>query len=73
MAGKRTAGEYAWDSIVLKENRSYGGSGSRHPENNLSDIFGKDDRRNAYQSGPRNSLAPTSTTGAVSPSVIPGH
>jgi fibronectin type 3 domain-containing protein len=54
--GQTNRGEYAWDSIVLKENRSYGGSGSRHPENNLSDIFGKDDRRNAYQSGPRNAL-----------------
>jgi hypothetical protein len=44
--------EYAWDSIQLKFNRSYPGSASRHPENNLEDIFGKDDRRNAYQSGP---------------------
>ncbi|HKK17526.1 MAG TPA: hypothetical protein VJ952_02495, partial [Opitutales bacterium] len=50
-------GEYAWDSIVLKFNRSYAGSSSQHPENNLEDIFGKDDRRNAYQSGPRNSLS----------------
>lgn len=49
--------EYAWDSIVLKPNRSYSGSAVQHPENNLSDIFGVDDRKNAYQSGPRNSLA----------------
>ena len=49
-------GEYAWDSISLKEQRSYAGSTSQHPENNLSDIFGKDDRRNAYQSGPRDAL-----------------
>ncbi len=49
--------EYAWDSIVLKNARTYPGSNSRHPENNLGDIFGVDDRRNAYQSGPRNSLA----------------
>ena len=56
-------GEYAWDSISLKENRSYAGSTSRHPENNLSDIFGKDDRRNAYQSGPRNSLTNFDTRG----------
>ena len=48
--------EYAWDSISLKFNRSYSGSNSQHPENNLGDIFGKDDRRAAYQSGPRNSL-----------------
>lgn len=49
--------EYAWDTIQLKYNRSYPGSASQHPENNLGDIFGKDDRRNAYQSGPRNALA----------------
>ncbi len=50
--------QYAWDSIVLKPTQNYGGlSPSRHPENNLTDIFGLDDRRNAYQSGPRNSLA----------------
>ncbi|WOO41720.1 fibronectin type III domain-containing protein [Rubellicoccus peritrichatus] len=49
--------EYVWDSIVLKNNRSYTGSNAQHPENNLGDIFGLDDRRNAYQSGPRNSVA----------------
>ncbi|MGL5019161.1 MAG: hypothetical protein ACRDBP_13585, partial [Luteolibacter sp.] len=49
--------EFAWDSIVLKPGRSYPGSTAQHPENNLTDIFGVDDRRNAYQSGPRNSLA----------------
>jgi hypothetical protein len=49
--------EYAWDSIVLKPGRSYPGSTARHPENNLSEIFGVDDRKNSYQSGPRNSLA----------------
>lgn len=49
--------EYAWDSIVLKSGRSYPGSTAQHPENNLSDIFGVDDRKNSYQSGPRNSLA----------------
>ena len=54
--GETNRAEYAWDSIVLKFNRSYDGSSSQHPENNLGDIFGKDDRRNAYQSGPRNSL-----------------
>ncbi|MBM3863316.1 MAG: hypothetical protein FJ385_05080 [Verrucomicrobia bacterium] len=50
--------QYAWDSIVLKPSQNYGGlSPSQHPENNLTDIFGLDDRRNAYQSGPRNSLS----------------
>ena len=29
----------------------------QHPENNLTDIFGLDDRKSAYQQGPRNSLA----------------
>ena len=54
--GQTERAEYAWDSIRLKFNRSYGGSSSQHPENNLETIFGKDDRRNAYQSGPRNAL-----------------
>ncbi len=49
--------EFARDSIVLKPLRSYPGSSAQHPENNLSEIFGVDDRKNAYQSGPRNSLA----------------
>jgi len=54
--------EYAWDSIVTKPNRSYPGSLAQNPENNLSDIFGIDDRRNFYQSGPRNSLANLSSS-----------
>ena len=49
--------EYAWDSIVTKPNRTYSGSPAQHPENNLNDIFGNDDRRSAYQPGPRNALA----------------
>lgn len=49
--------EFAWDSIVLKSARSYPGSSASHPENNLTDIFGLDDRRNAYQGRPRDSLA----------------
>lgn len=54
--------EYAWDSITLKPVRSYTGSTAQHPENNLTDIFGLDDRRNAYQGRPKDSLAglPTS-------------
>jgi hypothetical protein len=48
--------QYAWDSIVLKPGQTYG-TGTGHPDNNLSDIFGLDDRRNAYQGRPRDSLA----------------
>ncbi|MBC8126870.1 MAG: hypothetical protein H8M99_06970 [Gloeobacteraceae cyanobacterium ES-bin-144] len=55
--GQNSRVEYAWDSIVLKSGRSYSGSTAQHPENNLSDIFGVDDRKNAYQGGPRNALA----------------
>jgi hypothetical protein len=51
-------GQYAWDSIVLKPGQNYGGlSPKQHPENNLNEIFGVNDRVNSYQSGPRNSLA----------------
>ncbi|HMP90402.1 MAG TPA: carbohydrate-binding protein [Kiritimatiellia bacterium] len=50
-------GQYAWDSIVLKPGQNYGGlSPAQHPENNLTDIFGLDDRRNAYQGRPRDAL-----------------
>ena len=50
--------QYAWDSIVLKAGQNYGGlSPKQHPENNLNEIFGINDRVTAYQSGPRNSLA----------------
>ncbi|NLG34169.1 MAG: hypothetical protein GX548_02315, partial [Lentisphaerae bacterium] len=50
-------GQYAWDSIVLKDSQNFNGlSPVRHPENDLGNIFGLDDRRNAYQGGPRNSL-----------------
>lgn len=49
--------EYAWDSITLKPGRSYPNSTAQHPENNLGDIFGLDDRRAAYQSRPKDSLA----------------
>ncbi len=57
-------GQYAWDSIVLKSGQNYGGlSPKQHPENDLVEIFGKDDRRNAYQFGPRNSLAGINNNG----------
>jgi hypothetical protein len=55
--GQNSRVEYAWDSIVLKSARSYAGSTAQHPENNLADIFGVDDRKNSYQSGPRNALS----------------
>jgi len=48
--------QYARDSIALKDGQTYG-TGVGHPENNLSDIFGLDDRRNAYQGRPHDSLA----------------
>ena len=48
--------QYAWDSIVLKSGQDYG-SGENHPDNNLTDIFGKNDRVQSYQSTPRDSLA----------------
>jgi len=57
-------GQYAWDSIVLKPGQNYGGlSPKQHPENNLTDIFGLDDRRTSYQSGPRNSLTTFNSAG----------
>ena len=48
--------QYAWDSIVLKNGQTYN-SGEAHPDNNLTDIFGKDDRKAAYQGRPRDSLS----------------
>jgi hypothetical protein len=48
--------QYAWDSIQLKEEQKYN-TGVGHPENDLSNIFGLDDRRHAYQERPRDSLA----------------
>lgn len=54
--GQTSRVEYAWDSIQLKPGRSYAGSTAQHPENNLADIFGLDDRRNAYQWRPKQSL-----------------
>lgn len=54
--------QFAWDSIVLKDGQGYG-SGSKHPENDLNAIFGVDDRKKAYQDGPRNSLASVNSGG----------
>ncbi len=55
--GQNSRVQYAWDSIVLKSGQNYGGlSPNQHPENNLTDIFGSDDRKNAYQGGPNASL-----------------
>src|SRR3954470_24244527 len=47
--------QYAWDSIVLMNAQTYG-TGIGHPDNNLTDIFGLDDRKAAYQGRPRDSL-----------------
>ena len=56
--------QYAWDSIWLKENADQAyGTGVQHPDNNLRDIFGLDDRRNAYQGRPRDSLASFDSSG----------
>ena len=56
--------QYAWDSIVLKPGQNYGGlSPSQHPENNLTDIFGIQDRVTSYQSGPKNSLTTFNSAG----------
>ncbi len=54
--------QFAWDSIVLKDGQGYD-SGSKHPENDLGAIFGVDDRKKAYQDGPRNSLAMVNSGG----------
>lgn len=54
--------QFAWDSIVLKDGQGYG-SGSKHPENDLNSIFSVDDRKKAYQDGPRNSLASVNSGG----------
>lgn len=54
--------QFAKDSINLKSGQTYD-SDSAHPENDLDAIFGVDDRKNAYQSGPRNSLASVTASG----------
>ncbi|HMP77486.1 MAG TPA: carbohydrate-binding protein [Kiritimatiellia bacterium] len=57
-------GQYAWDSITLKDSQNFNGlSPVKHPENNLTDIFGLDDRRSAYQGRPRDSLATFGSAG----------
>lgn len=56
--GQNSRVQYAADSIRLKSGQNYGGlSPNYHPQNNLEEIFGTQDRVNSYQSGPRNSLA----------------
>jgi hypothetical protein len=59
--------QFAWDSIVLKNNgsQSYGTS-QQHPDNNLPDIFGLDDRKAAYQGRPRDSLTTLTSSGGFS-------
>ena len=50
--------QFAQDSINIKNSgtQKYD-SGSDHPENDLDAIFGVDDRKRAYQDGPRSSLS----------------
>ncbi|MEY3481451.1 MAG: hypothetical protein RIQ71_2226 [Verrucomicrobiota bacterium] len=55
--------QYAWDSIVMKPGQTYGGTTGQHPENNLTDIFGLQDRVTSYQSGPRNALGGFNSAG----------
>lgn len=59
--------QFAWDSIVLKTGQTYG-TGTGHPDNNLTDIFGTADRVAAYQGRPRDSIAsiPSSAGYAIS-------
>jgi hypothetical protein len=54
--------QFAWDSITLKPGQTYD-TGVGHPDNDLVEIFGKDDRRFAYQGRPRDSLAAIATDG----------
>ena len=48
--------QFAQDSINLKSGQIYDSS-TAHPENDLNAIFGVDDRKRAYQDGPRSSLS----------------
>lgn len=57
--------QYAWDSIVLKSGQTYG-TGTGHPDNNLTDIFGNADRVAAYQGRPRDSLSSINSAGGFS-------
>jgi hypothetical protein len=54
--------QFAKDSMVLKAGQVYD-SGQAHPDNDLDQIFGVDDRKKAYQDGPKNSLANVNTNG----------
>jgi hypothetical protein len=54
--------QFANDSINLKGGQTYG-TGVGHPDNNLTDIFGLDDRKSSYQSRPRDSLAGINSAG----------
>lgn len=56
--GQNSRVQYAGDSIRLKPGQNYGGlSPNLHPQNDLEQIFGVQDRVTSYQSGPRNALA----------------
>lgn len=51
--------QYVEESHRLKADGTnmYSGSSVAHPTNNLEEIFSKDDRKNAYQSAPRNAIS----------------
>lgn len=57
--------QFAEESADLKGGQQYD-SVRLHPENDLNAIFGVDDRRKAYQDGPRSSLAMVQQNGGYS-------
>jgi hypothetical protein len=54
--------QFAKDSITLKAGQVYD-SGQAHPDNNLDEIFGVEDRKKAYQAGPKDSLVKVDQSG----------
>ena len=54
--------QFAKDSMTLKSGQYYD-SAVAHPDNDLEQIFGVDDRKKAYQDGPKNSLASVNQNG----------
>lgn len=54
--------QFARDSMQLKSGQLYD-SLQAHPDNDLDQIFGVDDRKKAYQDGPKNSLAQVNQNG----------
>ena len=54
--------QFARDSMTLKAGQVYD-SGQPHPDNDLDQIFSVDDRKKAYQDGPKDSLAKVGQNG----------